>query len=88
MTHHPVTPWSQTTGGNRIAFDSDSLGQNRPESGGSFPPRPYVPLSLIGGPLLVKIGRMRDLAVVLYCLNKDRSMASAIALYPASFGWR
>jgi DNA invertase Pin-like site-specific DNA recombinase len=46
--------------------------------------------SVIGhrGPLLVKIGRMRDLAVVLYCLNKDRSMASAIALYPASFGWR
>jgi len=42
--HHPVTPWSQTTWGNRIAFDSDSLGQNRPESGGSFPPRPYVPL--------------------------------------------
>jgi hypothetical protein len=40
--HHPVTPWSQTTWGNRIAFDSDSLGQNRPESGGSFPPRPYV----------------------------------------------
>jgi len=25
---------------------------------------------------------------LLYCLNKDRSMASAIALYPASFGWR
>src|SRR5262245_34743248 len=23
---------------------------------------------------------------LLYCLNKDRSMASAIALYPASFG--
>jgi hypothetical protein len=23
-----------------------------------------------------------------YYLNKDRSIASAIALYPASFGWR
>ena len=31
---------------------------------------------------------MRDLAIVLYRLNKDRSMASAIARYPTSFGWR
>jgi 1-aminocyclopropane-1-carboxylate deaminase len=41
----------------------------------------------------VQLIRLRPIAfdsdyVLLYCLNRDRSMASAIALYPASFGWR
>jgi hypothetical protein len=86
-----MTPWRH---GHRPPGQPDRLRQRLARSeppgiGRLFSaPTHIVPLSPIEGPLLVKIGRMRNLAMVVYCLNKDRSMASAIALYPASFGWR